>query len=104
MIATSSYLADAAEILTALGVHQVSPGVWAFTDIQTASGTYIHHSQQPVALAAYAAVNTTFAAGRFPGYALVNLVDKVPSMDYAEYAALAMVCGATRGNTILLRD
>lgn len=90
----ASYVTDATDLLAALGVQQASPGVWAFTDIQTASGTYIHHSQQPVALAAYAAVNATFAAGRFPGYALVNLVDKVPSMDYAEYAALAMVCGA----------
>lgn len=45
-------------------------------------------------MVAYAAVNPTFAAGRFPGYTLSQLVDKTPSMDYAEYAALAMACDA----------
>lgn len=45
-------------------------------------------------MAAYSAVNDTFAAGRFPGYTLVDMVDKIPCMDYAEYAALAMVCGS----------
>lgn len=94
MFADSNPVADAKELLTAFGVHQVSKGVWALTDVQTASNGYIHHSQKPAALAAYAAVNPTFAAGRFPGYPLIDLVDKVPSMDYAEYAALAMVCGS----------
>lgn len=94
MISAFSYDAEAKELLTAFGVHQVAQGVWALTDIQTASEAYIHHSQKPAALAAYAAVNATFAAGRFPGYALVDLVDKVPSMDYAENATLAMVCGS----------
>ncbi|CAI9898881.1 TPA: hypothetical protein NH684_002288 [Pseudomonas aeruginosa] len=94
MITASSYITDAKALLAAFGVHQVTHGVWAFTDIQKASQGYIHHSQQPAALAAYAAVNPTFAAGRFPGYTLTSLVDKVPSMDYAEYAALSLVCGA----------
>jgi len=94
MIPTSSYVASAKDMLTKFGVQQLSEGVWQLTDVQMASEGYIHHSQQPVALAAYAAVNETFAAGRFPGYTLVEMVDKAPCMDYAEYAALAMVCGS----------
>lgn len=94
MNATSSYIADAKALLGRIGVQQLTDGVWALTDVQTASDAYIHHSQQPVALAAYSAVNDTFAAGRFPGYTLVDMVDKVPCMDYAEYAALAMACGS----------
>lgn len=94
MIGASSYIADAERLLTAFGVQEVSHGVWGFTDVKTASESYIHHSQKPAALAAYAVVNATFAVGRFPGYGLVDLVDKIPSMDYAEYAALAMVCGS----------
>lgn len=82
-------------LLSEIGVHQPSAGVWAFTDIHTASQGYIHHSREPVALAAYAAVDSTFAAGRFPGWALVDMVDKVPCMDGAEHTALAMVCGAS---------
>lgn len=89
-----NYVGDAKELLTRIGVSQVQGGIWQFVDVQTASDSHIHHSQKPVALAAYAAVNPTFAAGRFPGYTLVDLVDKMPSMDYAEYAALAMVCGS----------
>jgi len=81
-------------LLSAIGVHQ-SEGVWAFTDIHIASQAYIHHSLQPVALAAYAAVNPTFAAGRFPNWALVDMVDKVPCMDGAQITALSMVCGAS---------
>ena len=79
-------------LLKELGVHEVSPGIWAFTDVHTASHCYVHHSHQPVALAAYAAINPTFAAGRFPGYTLIELVEKVPCLDGKEYAALAMVC------------
>jgi len=94
MVTAAHYVANAKELLTDFGVHQVAEGVWSLTDVQTASEAYIHHSQQPAALAAYAAVNPTFAAGRFPSYTLVDLVDKIPSMDYAEYAALAIVCGA----------
>lgn len=94
MVTAAHYVANAKELLTDFGVHQVAEGVWSLTDVQTASEAYIHHSQQPAALAAYAAVNPMFAAGRFPNYALVELVDKIPSMDYAEYAALAIVCGA----------
>jgi hypothetical protein len=91
----NTYVAQAKRLLSSIGIHQLSEGVWAFTDVHTASQTYIHHSQQPVALAAYAAVNATFAAGRFPGWALVDMVDKVPCMDGAELTALSMVCGAS---------
>jgi hypothetical protein len=90
-----NYVAQAKAHLSAIGVHQLSVGVWAFTNTHTASQAYIHHSLQPVALAAYAAVNSTFAAGRFPGWALVDMVDKVPCMDGAELTALAMACGAS---------
>lgn len=79
-------------LLRRLGVYEVSSGIWAFTDVEVASHGHVHHSQQPVALAAYAAINPTFAAGRFPGYTLIELVEKVRSMDSTEDAALAMVC------------
>lgn len=95
MIANSNYAADAIELLNGLGVHQASPNIWELTDVHTASESHVHHSQMPAALAAYAAVNATFAAGRFPGYLLRDMVDKVPSMDYTEHAALAMACGCT---------
>lgn len=91
----NDYVARAKDILSEIGVHQLSEGVWAFTDIHTASQAYIHHSLQPAALAAYAAVNSTFAAGRFPNWALVDMVDRVPCMDGAELTALSMVCGST---------
>ena len=91
----SNYVAQAKDLLTAIGVHQLSEGVWAFTDIHIASQAYIHHSREPAALAAYAAINATFATGRFPGWALVDIVDKVPCMDATEHTALAMVCGAS---------
>lgn len=91
----NNYVAQAKGLLSEIGVHQLSEGVWAFTDVHTASQAYIHHSAKPAALAAYAAVNPTFAAGRFPGWALVDMVDKVPCMDGAEHTALAMACGAS---------
>lgn len=91
----NDYVDKTKGLLSEIGVHQLSEGVWAFTDVHTASQAYIHHSREPVALAAYAAVNSTFAAGRFPDWALVDMVDKVPCMDGAEHTALAMVCGAS---------
>lgn len=94
MFDAAHYHVKATELLTAFGVHQGALSTWSLSDVGTASHGYIHHSQKPAALAAYAAVNPTFAAGRFPGYTLVDLVDKIPSLDYAEYAALAIVCGA----------
>lgn len=91
----NNYVDQAKGLLSEIGVHQPSEGVWAFTDVHTANHAYIHHSREPVALAAYAAVNATFAAGRFPGWALVDMVNKVPCMDGTEHTALAMVCGAS---------
>ncbi|MCX2901077.1 hypothetical protein [Pseudomonas mandelii] len=91
----NNYLAKAKRLLSEVGAHQLSERVWAFTDVHIVSQAYIHHSLQPVALAAYAAVNPTFAAGRFPNWALVDMVDKVPCMDGAELTALSMVCGAS---------
>lgn len=84
----------AAALLRELGVYEVTKGVWAFSDMEAASHSYIHHSRKPVALAAYAAVDPTFARGRFPGYTLIELVDKMPSLDGYEYTALAHICGA----------
>ncbi|QQN99646.1 hypothetical protein [Pseudomonas sp. SW-3] len=89
------YVDQAKGLLSEIGVHQLSQCVWAFTHIHTANLAYIHHSREPVALAAYAAVNPTFAAGRFPDWGLVDMVDKVPCMDGIEHTALAMVCGAS---------
>lgn len=89
------YVDQAKVIFSMIGIHQLSEGVWAFTDVYTANQAYIHYSQQPVALAAYAAVNATFAAFRFPDLALVDMVDTVPCMDGAELTALAMACGAS---------
>ena len=91
----NDYVDKAKGLLSEIGVHQPSKGVWAFTNVHTASHAYIHHSREPVALAAYAAVNATFAAGRFPDWALVDMVDKVPCMDGIEHTALAMACGAS---------
>ncbi|WP_236168486.1 hypothetical protein [Pseudomonas atacamensis] len=91
----NDYVEQAKGLLSAIGVHQLSEGVWAFTDVHTANHAYIHHSREPVALAAYAAINATFAAGRFPDWALVDMVDKVPCMDGIEHTALAMICGAS---------
>ncbi|WP_338920126.1 hypothetical protein V0M98_23590 [Pseudomonas silesiensis] len=91
----NNYVGRAKDLLSEIGVHQLSEGVWAFTDVHTANQAYIHHSQQPVALAAYAAVNATFASGRFPNWALVDVVDTVPCMDGAELTALSIVCGAS---------
>ena len=88
------YVSDAISLLGELGVYRTPMGTWAFTDIETASSCYIHHSSTPVALTAYAAVDPTFAAGRIPNYALVDLVDKTPCMDGVESTALAMICGA----------
>ena len=80
--------------LRELGVYEVTKGVWAFTDVGKASQGYLHHSHKPVALVAYAVVDPIFARGRFPGYALTDLVDKIPCLDGDEYAALSKVCGA----------
>lgn len=93
-LVNNTYVAQAKSLLAEIGVHQLSEGVWAFTEVHSASHAYIHHSLLPVALAAYAAVNPTFAAVRFPNWALVDMVDKVPCMDGAELTALSMVCGA----------
>lgn len=94
MTKRSPYVTDAVSLLNELGVYRTSADTWAFTDIQTASSCYIHHSQTPVAVAAYASVDPIFAAGRIPNYTLVDLVDKTPCMDGVEYTALAMICGA----------
>lgn len=92
-----TYAIDCSEkamaLLHQLGVHEESPGIWAFSDVQTASHGYLHHSHKPVALVAYATINPTFAAGRFPDYTLINLVEKMPFLDGIEYTALAFLCG-----------
>ncbi|WP_085706882.1 hypothetical protein [Pseudomonas sp. B35(2017)] len=90
----NQYVTDAFSLLRELGVYKTPTNTWAFTDIQTASSCYIHHSQTPAAITAYAAIDPIFAAGRIPNYALIDLVDKTPCMDGVEYTALAMVCGA----------
>ncbi|MBK3919960.1 hypothetical protein EGJ28_16260 [Stutzerimonas xanthomarina] len=88
------YHTKALRRLAEIGVHILPSGQFAFTDVGTASEAYVHHSTVPAALAAYAAVNPTFAGGRFPGLTLTAIVDKVPCMDGEEYTALALACGA----------
>jgi hypothetical protein len=61
----NNYIAQAKGLLSEIGVHRLPEGIWAFTDVHTASQAYIHHSLQPVALAVYATVNRTFACGHF---------------------------------------
>lgn len=93
MTYTNECSEKAMALLHQLGVHEESPGIWAFSDIQAASHGYIHHSHKPIALVAYASINPTFAAGRFPNYTLIDLVEKIPFLDGIEYTALAIVCG-----------
>jgi hypothetical protein len=91
----NNYVAKAKGLLSEIGVHQLSEGEWVFTDVHSVNQAHINHSREPVALDAYSAVDATFAAGRFPGWALVDMVDKVPCMDGTEHTALAMVCVAS---------
>jgi hypothetical protein len=81
-------------ILQELGIFETSHGALSFLDINAVTHNYIHHSRQPIAVAAYTAINPTFAAGRFPSYKLTDLVDKIPHLDGAEHAALAKICDA----------
>lgn len=94
----TDYQAKARTRLAEIGVHILPTGQFAFTDVETASHSYVHHSTVPAALAAYSAINTTFAAGRFPGLTLIEILHKVPCMDYEEYTALALACGAEEPN------
>ncbi|TAL63679.1 MAG: hypothetical protein EPN79_16120 [Burkholderiaceae bacterium] len=94
MMRAASITDDALQILRRLGVHQLPDGLWAFTDVDTARNAYVHHSTWPAALCAYAAVDTTFAADRRPGWTLIEMMHKVPSMDGGEKAALAATCGS----------
>ena len=56
----------ATALLHRLGVHEVSSGIWAFTDLEVASHGHVHHSQQPVALAAYAPSTQRLQPVAFP--------------------------------------
>ncbi|MCE1004782.1 hypothetical protein [Pseudomonas sp. NMI1173_11] len=90
----SRYEDDAFSLISELGVYKAPTGLWAFTDMGTASSCYIHHSRTPVAAAAYAVIDPIFAAGRLPNYSLVDLVTKICCMDATELTALAIICGA----------
>ncbi|WP_422422172.1 hypothetical protein [Pseudomonas sp. GZD-222] len=94
MSSYSRYVDDAIALINELGVYKTSTGIWAFTDMETASSGYIHHSRTPVAVAAYAAIDPIFAAGRIPNYSLVDLVIQISCMDAIESTALAIICGA----------
>lgn len=91
---SDEYVTKANTLINELGVYQTPTGTWAFTDMQTASSSRIHHSRTPVAAAAYAAIDPVFAAGRIPNYSLVDLVTKICCMDATELTALAITCGA----------
>lgn len=94
MRTSSLFQIEAEALIHELGVFKTSTGIWAFTDIGTASSCYIHPSRTPVAVAAYAAIDPIFATGRIPDYTLVDLVLKISCMDAIESTALAIVCGA----------
>lgn len=91
---TVDYPTDARKLLQDWGVDQIAFGAWAFTDVATASRAYVHHSAWPAALCAYAAVDATFARGRFPDRYLTEMMHKIPSMDGVERTAMAFACGA----------
>lgn len=88
------YVSEAHVLINELGAFKNTAGNWTFSDMKTASLCYIHHSRMPVAVAAYAAIDPIFAAGRIPNYELVELIIKIPCMDATEYTALAIICGA----------
>ncbi|HDS1694726.1 hypothetical protein ACF8EA_05745 [Pseudomonas sp. YQ_5] len=94
MSSYSQYVDDAFVIINKLGVYRTPTGTWSFTDIGSASSCHIHHSRLPVAVAAYAAIDPIFAAGRISNYSLVDLVTKIFCMDATELTALAIICGA----------
>lgn len=94
MSSYSQHVDESIALINELGVYKTSAGTWAFTDMERASSGYIHHSRIPVAVAAYAAIDPIFAAGRIPNYELVELIIKIPCMDATEYTALAIICGA----------
>jgi len=91
---SDEYVAEANTLINELGVFKSHSDIWAFTDIKTASSCYIHHSRIPVAVAAYAAIDPIFAAGRIPNFTLVDLVIKISCMDAIESTAFAIICGA----------
>ena len=84
---------DVQELLDELGLAVGANGA-EMTDFDLSGNKYIHHTRMPVALAGYAQVIPSFAAGRFPDTTLLQLVSKRPSMDEHEAMALAAVCGA----------
>ncbi|WP_049273599.1 hypothetical protein [Pseudomonas putida] len=90
----SQYVNEGIALINELGVYKPPAGTWEFIDMDRASSGYIHHSRMPVAVAAYAAIDPIFAAGRLPNYELVELIIKIPCMDATEYTALAIICGA----------
>jgi len=84
---------DALTLLDRIGVRKGN-GYWAVPDPEKTSCAYIHHSTMPTALCAYAVVDPGFAKKRLPSYKLTDLAHKIPSMDWVELSALAMVCVA----------
>lgn len=92
MFEQANHVVEGKDLLKSFGVQQTPDGTWEIFDHRKARSAYVHHSQQPCAQAAFSAADAEFASERFPGYTLIDLVDKIPSLDYAEYAALAMAC------------
>lgn len=88
------HIEKAFALINDLGVFKAPTGIWAFNDVKVASSCHIHHSRIPLAVAAYAAIDPIFAAGRIPNYPFVDLVLKISCMDAIESTALAIICGA----------
>ncbi len=83
---------DVLELLDELGFALGSAGV-EIVEFDLAGECYVHHTQKPIALTAYAQVSLPFARGRFPDFSFLDLIRKRPSMDEREAAAFAAVCG-----------
>lgn len=91
----NDFVDEAKSFFSGIGVNQVSGGSWAITDADIANHCRIQSSQKPAAMAAYAAIDVSFAIGRFGRWPLIDMVDKVSRMGAVEHTALAMVCGAS---------
>ncbi len=99
---TRRFNAGTIELLGRFGF-SVGAGGLLICDREPAANCYIHHSQMPVAMVAMTLHCSDLATYRFPRTRLVDVVALRPSMDYAEAAALADLCGVTDVPTELRR-
>lgn len=89
----SAPLGRVEKVLFELGLASTAAGI-EIVDPRRAETCYIHHTCRPAAVAGYAQVSVSFARGRFPNFAFVDLIAARPAMDDGEVCALAVLCGA----------